>query len=468
MPTGMYVNVSLLDLSRMVPGVGPTLACCEPPVSVTNTDKAASCQHDLCEQPRNPDSEKHLTRATTLDYSNYRDAMSRVHVDVSHEVEKATANENAETNRQPKKRSEASMRVGELLKKNKAARLAKLAHETPKEAEGSVNAALVEDTPQPEPFDMKTPHEIPQQEPVELKMPDQVPQPEPLDLVPDKTPEPEPIESKTPDDIPSQEPLQSKEFEKNPAQEPEPKKPEPVKDTADTTVMPKLPSDWGSVEYVSSDQQQPPKKRGRKPKQPADVPCKSTTEETPAEDLGGKRKLNEAVKAKTKRTRTAKPEKSEAPVPEAPKKCRKSKKAAAATSSSTAEPPQTTASDALEMMPVPKRQRSTAKAIQQKNHKPTEYVANEVTEECNSFDAYAVASTAVDVAHMSAAATTTVAAAEPAGAPSIADSVTTATRDAETKKKLSRKSCAYKKARGLALKEGKSKEEAAVIARKAT
>ena len=119
MPTGMYVNVSLLDLSRMVPGVGPTLACCEPPVSVTNTDKAASCQHDLCEQPRNPDSEKHLTRATTLDYSNYRDAMSRVHVDVSHEVEKATANENAETNRQPKKRSEASMRVGELLKKTK-------------------------------------------------------------------------------------------------------------------------------------------------------------------------------------------------------------------------------------------------------------------------------------------------------------------------------------------------------------
>ena len=86
--------------------------------------------------------------------------------------------------------------------------------------------------------------------------------------------------------------------------------------------------------------------------------------------------------------------------------------------------------------------------------KPKAYEAMELGDEDNAFDAAAAASAASAVEKLSEK-------------DEIAGDEKEKQRE-ETKARLSRKSCAYKKARNLALKEGKTKEEASAAGKRVT
>ena len=459
-----------------------------------------------------------LCTARTLDYStaamNIAEATA-THVDASNKTEKTTTEKRElDSGKETTKRSSASIRVGDLLRKNKEARLAKLEGKTSKEAlnhqaEGSVNKAVVsENTTQQVSVVSSTPQEILQPQPVVSNTPTEVPHQE---LAVSKQPEnqgdeitqPKPVVAGTPADVSHQELAVSSQ----PEEITEPK-PVVLKETETTDIAmsgPELPSDWGSMPYVTADTQQPPKPRGRKPKQPADGKAKAKAKTQAKSKAKAKAKHaptanvegDATYKKGKKRTQEATNETAEASAPEAPKKSRR-KAVTVASSSSAAEPAQPTANAELELLPVPKQKQPMAKKITAKNKSKTctTYEASEITEECNSFDAYALASAACDVANLDAAAIkkatcaptletgsvnvahsrASASAAHTAEASSVADfaapSMTAETskgaKDAETKKRLSRKSCAYKKARNLALKAGKSQQEAAAAGKKAT
>ena len=281
----------------------------------------------------------------------------------------------------------------------------------------------------------------------------------------------------------------SKELPAGKDEGPTPEQPQPTVEhaqqdkTTATPGLPELPKDWESTAYVTPEQQEVPKKRGRKPKaqppthdkqKPEPKPkqrarkAKTSPEDMPAPVEGSKTApLIEATAAST-----AEPDCSDT-VKEAPaRKGTRATKAAKAAKGPTANckakakaktkankkqhetPTMPTASSAMEMLPVPKTRRRKAKELSaEAAPPPTAYVAQEVDEECNSFDAYAAAAAQCHVAELTS------------------NTKEKPEKDAEQKnieykKRLSRKSCAYKKARTLALKAGKSKEEATAAAKK--
>ena len=231
--------------------------------------------------------------------------------------------------------------------------------------------------------------------------------------------------------------------------------------------LPELPQDWAQTDCITPEQQEPPKKRGRKPKtqepahdgkkpksEPKKGACKNkkglTNADTSTEATAKTVEPNAAdtveAGAKKPSTRTAKATKLAAAVPKA--KARRSKKQHDTTTVPSA-------SSALEVLPVPKKQRSKAKKLTGKEAPPpSSYESMETNEECNSFDAYAVAAANCDVNNLQDKTEET------------KEASSKPVKDSETKKRLSRKSCAYKKARTLALKAGKSMAEATVAAKK--
>lgn len=242
------------------------------------------------------------------------------------------------------------------------------------------------------------------------------------------------------------------------------------------------PRDWKTTEYVSADQQKPPQKRGRKPKAPTEetkkasrkrskVPEGSDDETAPPAKTRARAKSSAAKT--TKKHASPKPKRDASAMPKSTAKRRK-KNAHNDTTVSASDNP--TADPALEMIPVPKADRTKAKPLPNvETDKPTTYEAPEVDDECNDYDAYAAADASSSVARLgqgdndSAISSPNNAEATNAEASGTKPSNTeTNNTDAslEVKKMRSRKCCAYKKARNLALKEGKTKEEAAEAGQK--
>ncbi|CAL1152929.1 unnamed protein product [Cladocopium goreaui] len=142
-----------------------------------------------------------------------------------------------------------------------------------------------------------------------------------------------------------------------------------------------------------------------------------------------------------------------------------------------AEPSEHTAAKALDMIPIPTPARANAKPPSMTTSKASNYEAHELDDECNKFDVYAVASALSDVAklgHSSSLSNN----GNPCNEPSNSDKDDTPHGAEETeddrktkakleqKKRYSRKSCAYRKAKTEALKNGKTQEEAAAAAKK--
>ena len=253
-----------------------------------------------------------------------------------------------------------------------------------------------------------------------------------------------------------------------------------------------LPTDFQTTTYVSADQQQPPKKRGRKPKVSADT--NPGDKQKPAPKRAQKRKAASTGRSKdetplepaAKKARAAassiedvatplKPCRSKTTVSQPKAKAKRSKKSQENTDNAKA-PHQPTAAEVLEMLPVPREDRSNAQPVSSKtNKKHKSYEAQVLDETCTHWDTEAVASAAHDVACLESKDTRKPAENDmPINAPQhnahAADTELNkkAQEVAERKKLLSRKSCAYKKARGLALKQGKSREEAAEAGKKVT
>ena len=224
-------------------------------------------------------------------------------------------------------------------------------------------------------------------------------------------------------------------------------------------LVPALPSDFGSVPFVTADQQEPPKKRGRKPKNKGSAPAEA---EEPAPKRARRCKSKANLKDSKDKNTTGKGMaevqlSKEDPTP-APTESEKPK--AKRTRASKAKQSQSAASDAaissaLEELPIPRENRKRAKLLSEKTlPKPKAYEAMELGDEDNAFDAAAAASAASAVEKLSEK-------------DEIAGDEKEKQRE-ETKARLSRKSCAYKKARNLALKEGKTKEEASAAGKRVT
>lgn len=260
---------------------------------------------------------------------------------------------------------------------------------------------------------------------------------------------------------------------------------------AHVTALPDLPKDWEATAYVSADQQQPPKKRGRKPKAPAETKPKAA----PKRRARGQKKAQEMEASPES---NAKEVKAKAATDEAEPPAKKTKRAspksaprAKRTKTNTApaaEPSEHTAAKALDMIPIPTPARANAKPPSMTTSKASNYEAHELDDECNKFDAYAVASASSDVAklgHNSSMSNTSSSCNEASSSMPIIDAPSNPDKDdtphgaeetteddrkskakLEQKKRYSRKSCAYKKAKTEALKNGKTQEEAAAAAKK--
>ena len=219
-----------------------------------------------------------------------------------------------------------------------------------------------------------------------------------------------------------------------------------------------LPKDWNKTEYVSADQQQPPKPRGRKPKtepkaKPAPkrstkrkaVPLEEQQHDEPVEtqDANAKAATHKAEPKKAAETKSKSSTASQQPKTKAKRRSKNSKG--------------DTAEEALNAMPIPKEHRGKAKKLSpMSKSKATKYEAATVDETCNHWDAYAVASAAADVARVDPDKND-----KTAPQDAVPNTVSDNDQKQARKKQLSRKSCAYKKARALAIKAGKSQAEAA-------
>lgn len=254
------------------------------------------------------------------------------------------------------------------------------------------------------------------------------------------------------------------------------------------TALPDLPKDWEATAYVRADEQQPPKKRGRKPKAPAETKAAAKPKPVPKRRARGPKKPEETQEMEASPEAEAKEVKAKAATDEAeppakkPKRaCPKSGPRAKRTKTNTApaaEPSEHTAAKALDMIPIPTPARANAKPPSMTTSKASNYEAHELDDECNKFDVYAVASALSDVAklgHSSSLSNN----GNPCNEPSNSDKDDTPHGAEETeddrktkakleqKKRYSRKSCAYRKAKTEALKNGKTQEEAAAAAKKA-
>jgi len=221
------------------------------------------------------------------------------------------------------------------------------------------------------------------------------------------------------------------------------KPPKPV----EVAKLPAKPADWEKQEVVTADQQLPPKKRGRKPK-----------------------------------------EKQEEKKP-APKSKARARSAAKETK------------DVLETTCIPKAKprarKRNAEAEQQKPYEPFEHPGEIGMDKAKAFDAYALACAAADVQKIDSSASgtssqdkkqkTNIPSAPSKEAPKRGNTAkrqhrevqkdkeeeeqeaeatcSKSTRTAEQKAKLSRKSCAYKKVLNQKLKEGIAEEDAKAAAR---
>ena len=213
------------------------------------------------------------------------------------------------------------------------------------------------------------------------------------------------------------------------------------------SLLPNAPRDLHTTEHVTADQQQPPKPRGRKKK----------TASKPEE------------------------EKKEAPAKETkPRQSRKRKN----TENETPAPATKTAEEALEDLPKRKGNGTacsgeTAKAkCKSRPAKKMEYSPLKAEDPTGkndkgaAFDAYAAASIALDMHQINnmEASHPTMPADPPskkrrATQPSPEEKPKKSNRSEESKARLSRKSCAYKKVHTQKIKEGCSKEDAARAAR---
>lgn len=252
---------------------------------------------------------------------------------------------------------------------------------------------------------------------------------------------------------------------------------------AHVTALPDLPNDWEATAYITPDEQQPPKKRGRKPKAPAETKAAAKPKPVPKRRARGPKKTKETQEMEASPEAEAKEVKAKAATDEAeppakkPKRaCPKSGPRAKRTKTNTAaaaEPSEHTAAKALDMIPIPTPARAHAKPPSITTSKASNYEAHELDDECNKFDVYANASALSDVAklgHSSNGSTCN----EPSN--SDKDDISHGARETEDdrkaqakleqKKRYSRKSCAYKKAKTEALKNGKTQEEAAAAAKK--
>ena len=190
-----------------------------------------------------------------------------------------------------------------------------------------------------------------------------------------------------------------------------------------------LPKDFQSTAYITADQQQPPKKRGRKPKDD------KKSEPEPAS------KKPRTCKSKAKESE---PSANDSAKPKAKAKSRRGKQ-------STKE---ATLNKALDEMAIPREVRKRAKRVALDTATaPASYKPMDPAEDENIHDVAAVESAASDVSKLT----------PPEGqAPVIEENDAVSLR----KKQLSRKSCAYKKARNLALKQGLGREAAAEAGKK--
>ena len=340
------------------------------------------------------------------------------------------------------KRSAAFIRVGEVLKNAKAARLAK-----ENIAVSSSTAAEAPATCEPEPS----------KEPI-------------ADAA---------VATPTCETSASKEPLADAAVA-TPTCEPEPSKEPEQLAVADAAVatplasaeLPQLPSDWASTSFVSPEQQQTPKKRGRKPKDKdvkepkAKAEPKRSQANKRKDEQDGAAKAEDLNAAPKRRARKDKPEasldKAAATDSKADDKPPTKRPRKAKTTSSEPAPSKPSAKETLEMLPVPKEARANVKQLKttkpKKGNIPSKYEPHVETDDCNESDKHAVEAMACDVAKLKAP-----------------QEETKDTKDADEqyrilarKQALSRKSCAYKKARNLARKAGQSEEEAIAAAKKVT
>ena len=247
---------------------------------------------------------------------------------------------------------------------------------------------------------------------------------------------------------------------------------------AHVTTLPDLPKDWEAMPYVSADQQQPPKKRGRKPNASAETKAMAKPKVAPKRRARGEKKTKEAQEMKASPEADAKEEahattnEAEPRVSKAKRACPKSGPRAKRTKKNNA--PAEEASDhaaakALDMIPIPTPARANAKPPNITASKASNYETQELDDACNEFDAYAAASASLDVAKLGNEHRSNKPKDDKDCTPHGAEE-TEADRKAkaklEQKKRYSRKSCAYKKAKTEALKNGKTQEEAAAAAQK--
>lgn len=233
-----------------------------------------------------------------------------------------------------------------------------------------------------------------------------------------------------------------------------------------TGMFPEPPTDWKKVDYVSSEMQQPPAKRGRKPKKEKDE--SKVKPEAKGKARGGRKakakatpkgKTKEEAASKRKGKAKAAPKSSAKEQTTTRRKRRASKTLAPAAGSATA------AREALEALPVKRGDKAPVDPALKKqalSKKQTiQYEPMEIPEDANRFDAFAQASAACALQQLG----------EQHSGQDKSNSNSKKRKpvsEEDLKAKRSRKCCAYKKARNEYLKAGHTQEEAVAAAKKVT